>query len=82
MTAGERLWRLAAQAGTAAALLLQIGTGATAGAALVNYSGLNTRTAAEHLLSDVKRSSNSTRRNPRKYPKAKHIWPSAMIGRF
>jgi len=31
-------------------LLLMIGTGATAGAALVNYSGLASATAAEHLL--------------------------------
>ncbi|OGT06109.1 MAG: hypothetical protein A2143_09280 [Gallionellales bacterium RBG_16_57_15] len=30
-----------------------IGSGATAGAALVDYSGLTTGTAAEHLLVDV-----------------------------
>lgn len=52
MTAGERLRQLAGQAGAAGALLLLIGTGATAGAALVDYSGLPTGTAAEHLLAD------------------------------
>ena len=50
MTAGERLAALAGATGTAAALLLAIGTGATAGAALVDYSGLASATAAEHLL--------------------------------
>ena len=50
MTAAERLVALAGQAGTAGALLLLIGAGATAGAALVNYSGLASGTAAEHLL--------------------------------
>ena len=52
MTAAERLVALAGQAGTAGALLLLIGAGATAGAALVNYSGLASGTAAEHLLVD------------------------------
>lgn len=51
-TAGERLVALAGSTGTSAALLLLIGSGATAGAALVNYSGLATGTAAEHLLAD------------------------------
>ena len=50
MTAGERLHQIAGISGTAAALLLVIGAGATTGAALVDYSGLATGTAAEHLL--------------------------------
>lgn len=50
MTAAERLVQLAGRTGTAAALLLAIGTGATAGEALVNYSGLPSGTAAQHLL--------------------------------
>lgn len=49
-TAAERLLSLAGTTGTAAALLLAIGTGATAGGALVNYSGMASGTAAEHLL--------------------------------
>lgn len=52
MTAGERLLQLAGQAGAAGALLLLIGSGANAGAALVDYSGLATDTAAEHLLAE------------------------------
>ncbi len=52
MTAGERLHQLAGISGTAAALLLAIGAGATTGAALVDYSGLATGTAAEHLLAE------------------------------
>ena len=52
MTAAERLAYLAGTTGTAAALLLAIGTGATAGTALVDYSGLPTGTAAEHLLAE------------------------------
>lgn len=52
MTAAERLVQLAGRTGTAAALLLAIGTGATAGEALVNYSGLPSGTAAQHLLQD------------------------------
>lgn len=51
-TAGERLATLAGATGTAAALLLAIGTGPTAGAALVDYSGLPSATAAEHLLAE------------------------------
>lgn len=50
MTAGERLRQLAGFSGSAAALLLAIGTGATAGELLVSRSGLETGTAAEHLL--------------------------------
>ena len=49
-TAAERLVSLAGVGGTAGALLLMIGAGATAGAALVNYSGLASATASEHLL--------------------------------
>lgn len=52
MTAGERLAQLAKTSGTAGALLLLIGSGATAGAALVDYSKLQTATAAQHLLVD------------------------------
>lgn len=52
MTAAERLLQLAGTTGTAAALLLSIGAGATAGAALVSYSGLASGTAAAHLLTD------------------------------
>jgi hypothetical protein len=51
-TAGARLRALSGQDGQSGALLLMIGAGATAGAALVNYSGLPTVTAAEHLLTD------------------------------
>lgn len=51
-TAGARLQALAGTSGTAGALLLMIGAGATAGSALVDYSGLATGTAAQHLLAD------------------------------
>jgi hypothetical protein len=51
-TAGARLRSLAGQDGAAGVLLLLIGSGATAGAALVNYSGLPTGSAATHLLAD------------------------------
>jgi len=50
--AGDRLRALAGQGGPAGALLLMIGSGATAGAALVSYSGLLTGSAAEHLLAE------------------------------
>lgn len=52
MTAGERLAALAGASGKASALLLVIGLGNTAGAALVDYSGLPSGTAAQHLLAD------------------------------
>lgn len=52
MTAAERLAALAGTAATAATLLALIGSGATADAMLVNYSGLASGTAAEHLLTD------------------------------
>ena len=52
MTAGERLRQLAGQAGAAGVLLLLIGSGATAGAALVDSSCLDSGTAAAHLLDD------------------------------
>lgn len=52
MTAAERLVALAGQGGTAAALLLAIGVGSTAGELLVSRSGLETATAAEHLLAE------------------------------
>lgn len=54
MTAGERLAQISGLSGvSAAAMLLAIGTGATAGALLVDYSGLESGTAAEHLLTDA-----------------------------
>ena len=59
MTAAERLTALAGS-GAAGALLLAIGAGATAGAALVNYSGLSSATAAVHLLTDVVQTSSSS----------------------
>jgi hypothetical protein len=52
-TAGDRLATIAKTAGTAATLLALLGSGATAGALLVDYSGLETGTAAQHLLVDV-----------------------------
>lgn len=51
-TAAERLVALAGSTGSAATLLLLIGAGATAGAALANYSGLLTGSASAHLLTD------------------------------
>jgi len=53
MTAAERLLALSKATGAASALLLAIGSGATAGEALVDYSHLSTNTAAIHLLADV-----------------------------
>src|SRR5574343_118571 len=50
MTAAEKLVALAKSTGAAASLLLLIGSGQTTGAALVDYSGLTSATAAEHLL--------------------------------
>jgi len=53
MTAADRLKLLSGLAGvSAAAMLLAIGSGVTTGEALVNYSQLETGTAAEHLLAD------------------------------
>jgi hypothetical protein len=51
-TYGARLRQLAGTIGTAAALLGMIGQGATAGEMLVDYSGLPTGTASEHILTD------------------------------
>ena len=68
MTAAERLLALAGTTGTAAALLLAIGTGATAGAALVDYSGLASATAAEHLLVDAAPTQPITGGKPRRRP--------------
>ncbi len=51
-TAGDRLVFLAGQGGEAGVLMLMIGTGATAGEALVDYSQLGTATAAVHLMED------------------------------
>jgi hypothetical protein len=53
MTAAERLVALAGSTGTAAALLLLLASGATAGEALTAYSGLDGETAAVHLMTDV-----------------------------
>ena len=54
MTAAERLSLLSGVSGVAASdMLKRIGQGATAGAALVNYSGLSSGGAYEHLLHDV-----------------------------
>ena len=50
VTAAERLLSLSKTTGAAGALLLLIGSGATAEAALLDYSGLESATAAEHLL--------------------------------
>ena len=50
VTAAERLLSLSKTTGAAGALLLLIGSGATAGAALLDYSGLESATAADHLL--------------------------------
>ena len=53
MTAAERLKQLSGlSAATAAAMLLAIGSGATAGDLLVSSSPLSSATAAEHLLAD------------------------------
>lgn len=51
-TAADRLAYLAGAAGAAGALLLAVGSGATAGAALVDYSQLVIATAAQHLLAE------------------------------
>lgn len=53
MTAAERLVALAGTGGQASVLLAMIGSGDTTGAALVNYSGLSSGTAATHLLTDI-----------------------------
>lgn len=50
MTAAERLLSLAGTTGTAAALLLAIGVGTTAGEVLDDYSSITVGSAAEHLL--------------------------------
>ncbi len=53
MTAAERLLQLSKLSGVAAAsMLLAIGAGATTGEALVDYSHIDTATAAEHLLAE------------------------------
>jgi len=54
MIASERLVSLSGLSGVSAAThLLAIGMGVTAGAALLDYSALESATAAEHLLSDA-----------------------------
>ena len=53
ISVGDRLKQLSGMSGvTVGAMLLAIGTGATVGAILVNYSGLPTGTVAQHLLVD------------------------------
>ena len=52
MTAADRLLSLSGITGTASALLLAIGAGATTGDALADYSGLTTGTASEHILTE------------------------------
>jgi hypothetical protein len=52
VTAAERLLALSKATGAASALLLAIGSGVTAEAALLDYSVLESVTAAEHLLYD------------------------------
>lgn len=52
IVAAQRLRNLAGIAGPAIVLLSLIGTGATTGAALANYSGRHGITAAEHLLTE------------------------------
>jgi hypothetical protein len=52
VTAAERLLALSKATGAAGALLLAIGSGVTAEAALLDYSDLESVTAAEHLLYD------------------------------
>lgn len=54
MTAAERLVQLSGLSGVSAAThLLAIGMGITTGAALLDYSGLESATTAEHLLYDA-----------------------------
>lgn len=53
MTTGQRLAFLAKTGGTAKALLLLIGAGATTGAALVDYSKIPSATALQHLLAEA-----------------------------
>lgn len=48
--AGARLVHLAGTTGAAAALLRMLGPGATAGAVLAAYSGLDVAKASNHLL--------------------------------
>jgi hypothetical protein len=55
-TAAERLKSISGFAGaTAAAMLLAIGQGATAGEALVDYSGLQSERASVHLLAEPRK---------------------------
>lgn len=55
MTAADRLRLLAGTTGSAAALLLAIGSGSTTGDALLDYSSIDSGTAAEHLLTEVQK---------------------------
>ena len=52
MTAADRLLSLSGLTGAASVLLLAIGSGATTGEALADYSGLESGTSAEHILVD------------------------------
>lgn len=52
-TTGDRLAEISGLSGVSAAtMLLAIGSGGTAGALLVDYSGLPSGTAMDHLLTD------------------------------
>ena len=53
MTAAERLLHISGATGTAAALLMSVGAGATTGEILVSYSRLGSAAAAEHIMTDI-----------------------------
>lgn len=63
MTAAERLLFLSKSTGTAAALLLAIGVGATTGEALNDYSPIDAGAAAEHLLSEKSNGAGKNKRS-------------------
>jgi hypothetical protein len=50
MTAAERLLYLAGTDGSAGSLLMMLASGSTSGEILVNYSGIESTTASDHLL--------------------------------
>lgn len=54
-TTGHRMAQLAGASGAAGTLLLMIGAGATAGAALAAYSGLTGDDAAAHLMTNIEK---------------------------
>ena len=68
MTAGERLQQISWSSGiTAGAMMLLIGSGATAGEILRDYSKLPTATAAVHLLTNVSKAADYEDRKKKKY---------------